>query len=98
MTGTAAGCATGGNDVARRVVRGRYTAGDVDREHVKGYREEYGVAPDSTTETYVAIRAEVESWRWAGVPFLLRTGKRMARRVTEVGVCGQSPLQPAGTR
>ena len=80
-----------GADVAKHVVRGQYTAGEIGGETVKGYREEYGVAPDSTTETFVAIRAEVESWRWAGVPFLLRTGKRMARRVTEVAVFFKLP-------
>jgi glucose-6-phosphate 1-dehydrogenase len=80
-----------GPDVGRRIVRGQYTAGEVEGEQAEGYREEYGVAPDSTTETYVAIRAEVESWRWAGVPFLLRTGKRMPRRVTEVAVFFRLP-------
>lgn len=80
-----------GPEVSRRVVRGQYTAGEVGGEKVKGYREEYGVAPGSMTETYVAIRADIESWRWAGVPFLLRTGKRMPRRVTEVAVFFRLP-------
>lgn len=80
-----------GAEVDRRIVRGQYTAGDIGGESDKGYREEYGVAPDSTTETFVAIRAEVESWRWAGVPFLLRTGKRMAHRVTEVAIYFRQP-------
>jgi glucose-6-phosphate 1-dehydrogenase len=73
-------------EVARRVVRGQYGPGTVDGKPVKGYREEEAIARDSVTESYVAIRAEVESWRWAGVPFLLRTGKRLPRRTTEVAV------------
>jgi glucose-6-phosphate 1-dehydrogenase len=75
-----------GDGVARRVVRGQYGGGTLEGKHVPAYREEEGVAATSVTETYVAIRAELESWRWAGVPFLLRTGKRLARRVTEVSV------------
>jgi glucose-6-phosphate 1-dehydrogenase len=75
-----------GPEVAHRVVRGQYGAGTVEGRPARAYRDEEGVARDSTTETYVALRAEVESWRWAGVPFLLRTGKRLPRRVTEVAV------------
>ncbi len=75
-----------GAEVARRVVRGQYGAGTVGGQHVRAYRDEPGVARDSNTETYVAMQVEVESWRWAGVPFLLRTGKRMQRRVTEIAV------------
>ena len=55
-------------------------------EDVPGYLEEEGVPPDSTTETYAALRLEVDNWRWAGVPFYLRTGKRLARKVTEIAV------------
>ncbi|MBX9624497.1 MAG: glucose-6-phosphate dehydrogenase (NADP(+)), partial [Gemmataceae bacterium] len=73
-------------DVPRRVVRGQYGLGLIDGEPVRGYREEEGVAADSTTETFAALRAEVDNWRWAGVPFLLRAGKRLPRRVTEVAV------------
>lgn len=73
-------------DVARRVVRGQYGAGTVTGKPVPAYREEDGIAAGSNTETYVALRVDVESWRWAGVPFLLRTGKRMPRRVTEIAV------------
>ena len=51
-----------------------------------GYRDEEGVAPDSTTETYLALRLEIDNWRWAGVPFFVRTGKRLPHRVTEVAV------------
>jgi glucose-6-phosphate 1-dehydrogenase len=80
-----------GAEVARRVVRGQYGAGVSGGKPVPAYRAEEGVARDSTTETYVAIRAEVDNWRWAGVPFLLRTGKRLARRVTEIAVQFQMP-------
>ena len=73
-------------DVPEMVVRGRYTAGSVGGEDVPGYLEEEGVPPDSKTETYVALRLEVDNWRWAGVPMYLRTGKRLARKVTEIAV------------
>ena len=66
------------------VVRGQYTAGVIDGGPVVGYREEPGVAPDSTTETFVAMRIHLDSWRWSGVPFLLRTGKRLPVRDTRV--------------
>ena len=66
------------------VVRGQYTAGTVGGKPVCGYREEPGVAPDSTTETFAALRLHLESWRWSGVPFLLRTGKRLPQRDTRV--------------
>src|SRR5262249_30577833 len=72
-------------------VRGQYTSGSVAGAEVRGYREEEGVAPDSATETYVALRTRVENWRWAGVPFLLRTGKRIARRGTEVAIHFKQP-------
>jgi glucose-6-phosphate 1-dehydrogenase len=75
-----------GPEVAHRVVRGQYGAGTVEGRPARAYRDEEAVARDSGTETYVALRAAVESWRWAGVPFLLRTGKRLPRRVTEVAV------------
>jgi glucose-6-phosphate 1-dehydrogenase len=68
------------------VVRGQYERGKVDGEEFPGYCEEEGVGPDSQTETYAAARAWIENWRWEGVPFYLRTGKRLARRVTEVAV------------
>ena len=75
----------------RRSVRARYTAGRNGDQLVKGYREEEGVAPDSQTETYVALRAYVENWRWSGVPFLLRHGKRLGSRFTEVKVQFHTP-------
>ena len=65
-------------------LRGQYTAGFVEGRHVVGYREEKGVAPDSRTETYAALKLSVDNWRWAGVPFYLRTGKRLARRASEI--------------
>ncbi len=74
------------SEVHSRVVRAQYGPGVVGGEPVPGYLQEPGVAPDSTTETFVALRLEVDSWRWAGVPFYLRTGKRLARRVTEIAV------------
>jgi glucose-6-phosphate 1-dehydrogenase len=80
-----------GDAVGRRVVRAQYTGGSVGGLAARGYREEEGVARDSATETYVALRVGVENWRWAGVPFLLRTGKCMARRVTEVAVHFKQP-------
>jgi glucose-6-phosphate 1-dehydrogenase len=67
-----------------RVVRGQYTAGTIEGAAVPGYREEKGVAPDSTTETFFAAQVEIDTWRWSGVPFYLRTGKRLPRRATEV--------------
>ena len=66
--------------------RGQYAAGSVAGELVPGFREEEGVPADSRTETFVALRLAVENWRWAGVPFYLRTGKRLPRRVTEVAI------------
>jgi glucose-6-phosphate 1-dehydrogenase len=67
-------------------VRAQYTRGVVGGEEVPGYLEEEGVPPDSQTETYAALRLEVDNWRWNGVPFYLRTGKRLARKVTEIAV------------
>ncbi|HZT87430.1 MAG TPA: glucose-6-phosphate dehydrogenase [Stellaceae bacterium] len=73
-------------DLRRNVVRGQYTAGTVNGKPVEGYRESEGVNPNSMTETYVAVRLSIDNWRWAGVPFYLRTGKSMARRTTEISV------------
>jgi glucose-6-phosphate 1-dehydrogenase len=73
-------------DLAAYAVRGQYDQGWLAGERVKAYRREEGVAPESRTETYAAVRLEVETRRWAGVPFYLRTGKRLPRRVTEIGV------------
>lgn len=71
-------------EVAEKTVRGQYRAGAVGGKPVPGYLEEEGIAPDSRTETFVAIKAEIANWRWAGVPFYLRTGKRMQSRVAEI--------------
>jgi glucose-6-phosphate 1-dehydrogenase len=73
-------------DVRRRIVRGQYTAGAINGEAVKGYRQEDKVAPDSHTETYFAARMYVDNFRWAGVPFYVRTGKRLPVKSTEVVV------------
>jgi glucose-6-phosphate 1-dehydrogenase len=70
----------------KRTVRGQYGAGTVGGDAVSGYREEQGVAPDSTTETFFAAQVEIDTWRWAGTPFFLRTGKRLPRRATEVTI------------
>jgi glucose-6-phosphate 1-dehydrogenase len=70
-------------DVARDVVRGQYTASTIRGQRVPGYREENGVNPDSRTETFAALRCFVDNWRWSGVPFCIRTGKRLPTRVTE---------------
>jgi glucose-6-phosphate 1-dehydrogenase len=68
------------------VVRAQYTAGMAEGKEAVGYLEEQDVPPDSQTETYVTLRLEVDNWRWAGVPIYLRTGKRLARKVTEIAV------------
>jgi len=73
-------------DVWSDVVRGQYTAGRVKGKMVPAYREAPGVARDSVTETYVAMRLAIDNWRWAGVPFYLRTGKSLAARKTEIAV------------
>jgi glucose-6-phosphate 1-dehydrogenase len=67
-------------------VRGQYERGWVFGEEVKGYREEEDVAPDSTTETYVALKLFVDNWRWAGVPFYIRAGKRLPKKATEIAI------------
>ena len=74
------------DQVPEMTVRGQYVAGRAGGEEVPGYLEEDGVPDDSSTETYVALRLEVDNWRWAGVPIFLRTGKRLARKVTEIAV------------
>jgi glucose-6-phosphate 1-dehydrogenase len=68
------------------IVRGQYTAGKIDGAAVKGYREEDNVAPDSTTETYVALKLSIDTPRWKGVPFYLRTGKSLGGRFTEIAI------------
>jgi glucose-6-phosphate 1-dehydrogenase len=75
-----------GADVTSKTVRGQYKSGASNGAPVPGYLDEKDIAPNSTTETYVAIKAEIDSWRWAGVPFYLRTGKRLQERLTELVV------------
>jgi glucose-6-phosphate 1-dehydrogenase len=78
-------------EVPNQTARAQYTAGSIAGKPVAGYREEPGVAPDSATETYAAIRCSVNNWRWSGVPFFLRSGKRLARRATEIAIQFKSP-------
>jgi glucose-6-phosphate 1-dehydrogenase len=78
-------------DIADLAVRGQYTRGGTRDDLMAGYREEAGVDPLSRTETYAAMRLNVDNWRWAGVPFYVRTGKRMPARVTEVALQFQRP-------
>jgi glucose-6-phosphate 1-dehydrogenase len=72
--------------LAQNVVRGQYRSGHVHGMPVPGYRKEPGAGPHSRTETFVAVKAEIDTWRWAGVPFYLRTGKRMADQLAEIVV------------
>ncbi|MEG9474757.1 glucose-6-phosphate dehydrogenase [Mannheimia indoligenes] len=71
-------------DVKNDVILGQYARGTVDGEEVVGYLEEKGVPADSNTETFMAVKCEIDNWRWAGVPFYVRTGKRLPTRVTEI--------------
>jgi glucose-6-phosphate 1-dehydrogenase len=73
-------------EVDRLAVRGQYGPGFLGGRRVAGYREEPGVSPRSISETYAALELQVDNWRWAGVPFYLRTGKRLARRASEIAV------------
>ena len=72
--------------VRTECVRGQYGAGSIGGKPVPGYREEKGVAPDSTTETFAAVTMWFDNWRWSGVPFYIRSGKRLAKRVTEIAI------------
>jgi glucose-6-phosphate 1-dehydrogenase len=74
-----------------QIVRGQYTPGWVGDEQVPGYRQEKEVDPESKVESFVALKLEVQNWRWADVPFYLRTGKRLARRATEIAIQFKSP-------
>ncbi len=80
-----------GEDIEQSTVRGQYAAGWVLGEQVVGYRDEQNVAPDSQTETFAALRLFVDNWRWAGVPFYIRAGKRMPKRVTEIRIQFKRP-------
>ena len=74
------------NDLSQSAIRGQYSQGWMKGKTVKGYREEEGVNPESTTPTFVAMKLMVDNWRWKGVPFYLRTGKRMPKKVTEISI------------
>lgn len=79
------------SEVEQYVVRGQYTASKIRGEAVRGYREEEGVPHESKTETYVGLKFFIDNWRWAGVPFYVRSGKRLPTKVTEVVVTFKSP-------
>ncbi len=81
------------NSVHAHAFRGQYTSGSIDGRTVPGYLEEPGVAADSTTETYAALKLFIDNWRWAGVPFYLRTGKRMAEGSSAICIRFKSPPQ-----
>jgi len=73
-------------DLPTATARGQYAAGWQGARQVRGYLQEDGISPESTTETYAAVQLDIDTRRWAGVPFYLRTGKRLGRRVTEIAV------------
>lgn len=75
-----------GSEVAANAVRGQYEAGSLLAQSVPGYLQEPAVAPDSSTETFAALRLFIDNWRWAGVPFYLRVGKRLPKKVTEISL------------
>lgn len=77
--------------VSRYAIRGQYLASMIRGHQVKGYRQEEGVPEDSITETYAALKFYIDNWRWAGVPFYIRTGKRLPTRVTEVVITFKTP-------
>ncbi|RNF32070.1 glucose-6-phosphate dehydrogenase, partial [Massilia aurea] len=81
-------------DIARDTVRGQYSRGVSGNQEVKGYHEESNVPADSHTETFVALRAHIDTWRWSKVPFYLRTGKRMARRSSKIVIEFANPPFP----
>lgn len=72
--------------LAEEAVRGQYTAGSIGSTKVSGYREESNVHPQSSVETYAAIKLQIDNWRWAGVPFYLRAGKRLTKRASEIAI------------
>ena len=80
-------------EVGKYTIRGQYGEGWVGDQHLDGYRGEKGVAPDSNTETFVALKLEIDNWRWAGVPFYLRHGKALPRKATEIAITfNRAPL------
>jgi glucose-6-phosphate 1-dehydrogenase len=83
--------------IGLNTVRGQYASGFIDGRPVPAYREEPGVSPDSRTETFVALKIFLDTWRWAGVPIYLRTGKRLSRRISEIAVqFAEPPLKLFG--
>lgn len=82
-----------GEDIAKYTIRGQYIASKIQGEAIKGYRDEPGVSAESKTETFAAIKFYIDNWRWADVPFYVRTGKRLPTKVTEVTVTFKSPPQ-----
>lgn len=74
------------DNLTRWIIRGQYGSGKINEEYVPGYRQEEGVDPNSQTETFVAAKMAIENWRWQGVPFYLRSGKRMASKISEIVV------------
>jgi glucose-6-phosphate 1-dehydrogenase len=74
------------DEVSCNAVRGQYGSGEIDGQPVSGYRQEPDVAPNSLTETHVALKLEIENWRWSGVPFYVRTGKRLSKRTTHIAI------------
>ncbi len=88
-----------GETALQNTFRAQYVSGSIDEQRVPSYRDEQDVSPDSTTETYMAARLFVNNWRWAGVPFYLRSGKRLPRRVTDIAIqFTQIPLSLFGQR
>jgi len=79
------------SDIAKYAIRGQYTSSKVGGEQVKGYRQEEGVPEDSKTETFAALKFYIDNWRWSGVPFYARTGKRLPTKVTEVSITFKRP-------
>jgi glucose-6-phosphate 1-dehydrogenase len=79
------------DQVDRDTVRAQYTGGSFGGKDVNGYKEEEGVPQDSTTETYAAVKLQIDNWRWSRTPFFLRSAKRMPRRVTEVAIQFKQP-------
>lgn len=79
------------DELSSKIVRAQYTAGSVGGEKARGYLDEDDVPDGSTTESYVAMRLDIDNWRWSGVPFYIRAGKRLPKRVTEVAITFKSP-------